>query len=328
MIENDSYKLNFCGPLTISWDLTNRCNLNCRHCFNRSGDNNVYNFSKEMDEQTARQIVNQIIELRPETVCLCGGEPTLSPYFLLIASLLSKENIKVNMVSNGTLIDEKLSSKIKQANFNSVQISLDSHLSSFHDEFRGLNGCFEKAINAIKLLKNQRVFVAVSMCPTKFNVCNFDDYVDLVSKELNVDMIRIMPLLPLGRASNNLQSLLPSAEEYFLLKSKIYKYKKQGINIEWGDPLDHIRKAYDFKRTVPLGLDIKSNCDLGISAYLPIVVGNVKRHRLIEYWKSGLNNVWGKEFVTDMIKDINSIYDLSLLVNKIVVDLIDDSSKL
>ena len=38
MIENDSYKLNFCGPLTISWDLTNRCNLNCRHCFNRSGD--------------------------------------------------------------------------------------------------------------------------------------------------------------------------------------------------------------------------------------------------------------------------------------------------
>ena len=79
MIENDSYKLNFCGPLTISWDLTNRCNLNCRHCFNRSGDNNVYNFSKEMDEQTARQIVNQIIELRPETVCLCGGEPTRKP---------------------------------------------------------------------------------------------------------------------------------------------------------------------------------------------------------------------------------------------------------
>lgn len=25
------------GPLNIMWDVTNKCNLNCKHCYNRSG---------------------------------------------------------------------------------------------------------------------------------------------------------------------------------------------------------------------------------------------------------------------------------------------------
>ena len=28
---------NMKGPLNIMWDITNRCNLNCKHCYNRSG---------------------------------------------------------------------------------------------------------------------------------------------------------------------------------------------------------------------------------------------------------------------------------------------------
>lgn len=31
------------GPLNIMWDVTNKCNLNCKHCYNRSGKGRLYN---------------------------------------------------------------------------------------------------------------------------------------------------------------------------------------------------------------------------------------------------------------------------------------------
>lgn len=32
------------GPLSISWDITNKCNFNCEHCLNRSGDMHMHDF--------------------------------------------------------------------------------------------------------------------------------------------------------------------------------------------------------------------------------------------------------------------------------------------
>lgn len=30
------------GPLNIMWDITNKCNLQCKHCYNRSGRGKKY----------------------------------------------------------------------------------------------------------------------------------------------------------------------------------------------------------------------------------------------------------------------------------------------
>lgn len=32
------------GPLMVAWDVTNRCNLKCMHCLNRSGDERYHDF--------------------------------------------------------------------------------------------------------------------------------------------------------------------------------------------------------------------------------------------------------------------------------------------
>ncbi len=31
------------GPISISFDITNRCNLSCLHCYNNSGDGDFFN---------------------------------------------------------------------------------------------------------------------------------------------------------------------------------------------------------------------------------------------------------------------------------------------
>ena len=77
------------GPLMVAWDVTNRCNLKCMHCLNRSGDERYHDFSNELSSSEAIDVCRQIIELNPYSVCLCGGEPLLRTDFFDISYLLA-----------------------------------------------------------------------------------------------------------------------------------------------------------------------------------------------------------------------------------------------
>ncbi|PZM83721.1 hypothetical protein DLH72_03495 [Candidatus Gracilibacteria bacterium] len=102
------------GSLTMSWDITNKCNFNCEHCLNRSGDQNKHDFSEELNKTEIINCIEQIIELNPETICLCGGEPTMNPFIFEITCRLRRANIKVNMVSNGSFMDKKSVESLKE----------------------------------------------------------------------------------------------------------------------------------------------------------------------------------------------------------------------
>ena len=65
------------GPFTISWDVTNRCNFNCKHCLKRSHDNNYHSTYYELTEDECMILCDQIIEMKPNSMCICGGEPLL-----------------------------------------------------------------------------------------------------------------------------------------------------------------------------------------------------------------------------------------------------------
>lgn len=56
------------GPIMISLDITQKCNLKCVHCFNNSGSS----VSDELSDKEIIDVANQIAELHPHNVCLCG----------------------------------------------------------------------------------------------------------------------------------------------------------------------------------------------------------------------------------------------------------------
>ena len=58
----------------IAWDITNRCNLNCLHCLNRSGDNSYHNFENELSENDLKSILKELpneIKEKVEFFCFC-----------------------------------------------------------------------------------------------------------------------------------------------------------------------------------------------------------------------------------------------------------------
>lgn len=305
------------GPMMISWDITNKCNMNCEHCLNRSNDIETHHgFVEEVTEEECENIINQILEVRPYSICLCGGEPTLSPYLFKMIKKLSSAGIWVNMVSNGYIIDKIFAEKLKKAGLYYIQISVDGVDSKTHDAFRKTKGAFEHAINAIKNLVEQKLMVAVSFCPTKVNIQQFPAYVDMIM-ELGCKNIRLMPFLPMGRGLDSVTKLDPSTQEYAKFKREIIqyreKYRSEKLNIEWGDPIEHIYLATDIPRPVPMSLEIRSNLDIAPSIYLPISVGNLRKHTIKEYWDGGFDKVWGMPEVMELAKKIRTLEDFKQL---------------
>lgn len=103
------------------------------------------------------------------------------------------------------------------------------------------------------------------------------------------------------------------------------------VSLIWGDPVDHLVRYADSKR-LSTHVAVHANGDIVVSPYLNMVVGNVKRHSLAEYWASGLNSVWSLPFIRSQCSRILCTRDMDE-VSKIdgdlnqghgtVVDLID-----
>ena len=69
----------------------------------------------------------------------------------------TSKGFRMGLGSNGSLIDEAVAKNLKDAGVKTVSISLDSSIPEKHDEFRGVEGSWQKAINAIKALKQNNV---------------------------------------------------------------------------------------------------------------------------------------------------------------------------
>lgn len=322
------------GPQQISFDITTNCNLKCVHCFNDSGSDAPF---KDICAEDKKAIAKQVAQFHPVNVCLCGGEPTLSPALFDIMDILRPEVGKISMVTNGFTMTPELAKKLMDHGLNFGQVSIDGAYAWQHDSFRGVEGSYARAKNAVRCLKEAGITkMAVSMVPNRMNMHTVWEYAKMCH-ELGVDEIRLMPFIPSGRAVSVGTALLPDEEEKFRFCRTLMQVKKAyagTMEITWGDPIDHMRRMPMLAEqgNTTYIMEIKTNADLTFCTYIPVVVGNCEKHSLQEYWDAGYKNIWGNKKYTQYTDKIRDIYDLEDFEPKpytgetITIDLIEGAT--
>ena len=302
------------GPYEVSFDITNHCNYRCLHCYNASGENNVV--CNELSDEEIYRMLKDLLTLEPNNVCFCGGEP-LTRFDTLIKSIdiLSEGGTpSISMVSNGYFASFEKLSQLKEHGLKRIQISLDGSNSETCFKLRQNREAYDKAVSA---LKNSRDVgfkdINVAFCPTRFNIPELEQVINTCI-DLNVSYIRVQPLMAIGRATHNLKEIMPTRDQYITMiqESKDFqdKYSSE-IGIEWGDPLDHIFRYKDRMKNQNIFLSIRADGTICPSPYLPITVGNVRKHKLSEYWEFGLCRAWSMPQVKEMADKIMCIGDMS-----------------
>jgi MoaA/NifB/PqqE/SkfB family radical SAM enzyme len=104
------------------------------------------------------RFINQLGDLTNNSVVInvAGGEPLLDDRNLALINFSAKRGLFTSMPTNGFLIDNQMAHKISESCLNEIEISLDGINKDTHDFLRGVEGCYEKAMQAIDYLDRCR----------------------------------------------------------------------------------------------------------------------------------------------------------------------------
>ena len=127
-------------PLVV-WNVTNRCNLRCRHCYISAEDRS---YTDELTTDEAKAFLTDIGEMGCPGVLFSGGEPLVRKDLYELAEFGAAAGLRVVLSTNGTLITPEVAQRLAASGVKYVGVSLDG-AREVHDEFRGRAGCFEEA---------------------------------------------------------------------------------------------------------------------------------------------------------------------------------------
>ncbi|HNS44427.1 MAG TPA: radical SAM protein [Alphaproteobacteria bacterium] len=167
--------------ISFAWvEITNKCNLECIHCYENSSPHR----NSVMSNQQFERCVNELKALGVKSIQVIGGEPLLLGKELLIPSLVIAANSfeKVEIFTNGTLIDKEWVSIFKKLGIH-VAVSVYSYASDEHDKVTGIQGSHQRTCHSLELLdkfqvryrvaslrfKNVKLGKKTNQCFTLFN---------------------------------------------------------------------------------------------------------------------------------------------------------------
>jgi len=127
-------------PLRYFFELTHRCNLQCPYCYVGEERN-----KEELTTEEWFSVIDQIPWY--SFVTLVGGEPLIRKDFVeILMRTAQKTRGKLNVVSNGILINDEIIDAFVRSKMMLLSVSLDGYGES-HDKNRAKERIFEK-INA------------------------------------------------------------------------------------------------------------------------------------------------------------------------------------
>lgn len=204
-------------PILGHFELTARCNLDCRMCYVHNKINAEY-LHKELSTDQWKRIFDEAYENEMLYATLSGGECLLRKDFKELYLHLWNKHIFVTILTNGILLNDDYVEFFEKYPPDMIQVSLYGSDDNGYLAVTGHKG-FEKVIAAISALKATGIDIRVAVNPSAYMK---DDYIDILrlctEKRFHTENADIYLL------SNRDD---PSKDDYFLTEEEILSLSVQ-----------------------------------------------------------------------------------------------------
>ena len=175
-----------------------------------------------LNTEECKNIIDQLDNLGGYFVYFCSGEFLLRDDALELISYCHNKKILVSLTTNGLLLDEKKIDELKKAGLNILIVSLDSANAEEHDKLRGVPGCFQKAIDGLKIAKEKGLTTWIWTYMTKSHKDQLDVIAEL-GRQLQVESVYVFFTLLSGNLFNKFEENFTAEERNEIRKKYLFK---------------------------------------------------------------------------------------------------------
>jgi MoaA/NifB/PqqE/SkfB family radical SAM enzyme len=206
------------APARIYFELTRKCNLRCKSCFNESSNA----LSNELSTKEILSILDQLNELGTFEIRFTGGEPTSRNDFFEIIKYAKELGFYISMGTNG-VYPEGLIEKVTDSGVDWFIVSVDGSRET-NDFVRGA-GSFDRMLSSIKFFSKKGKRVRLNTVIGKHNIQDVKFLADLAD-EVGAEGLNLIPLRPYGRGAIYLNDKMLSQQEFYSLIRTINELRK------------------------------------------------------------------------------------------------------
>lgn len=181
-------------PRLIFWELTQGCNLACKHCRAEAQPERA---PDELTLEQCKSVIDDITSDYKPVLILTGGEPLYRPDIYEIAAYANEKGARVCLASNGTLIDDSIAARLKEVGIRRVAISLDGATPEVHDNFRGIPGSMDAALLGAEAVKRAGIEIQFNITVAQHNKDQIPAIIQL-AEEKGADAAHLFVLVPVG----------------------------------------------------------------------------------------------------------------------------------
>jgi len=182
-------------PSSLIWNITNRCNLLCSHCY-MSADGRAK--ADQLSDSQAYEMIDRMHEAGVPVVFLSGGEPMMRPNFWEILERINAAGVRPTISTNCTYITPENAQRLAENGVRFIATSLYGP-ADFHDKMVAVPGTHAKIIAAIHELRKAGVKVVIKIALSKDTYPYVYDIIKQ-AKEMDCSMVYICDLITSGRS--------------------------------------------------------------------------------------------------------------------------------
>lgn len=218
---------------TLQWHITHRCDLHCRHCYDRSvlADVDLAEGIRILDQMRDFCFANHV----GGQVSFSGGNPFMHPNFFELYQEARDRNLNLAILGN-PVQEAQLDALLDIARPSFYQVSLEG-LEVHNDLIRG-PGNFQSVMAFLDLLKRKKVYSMVMLTLTRANMDQVLPLAEILRGR--VDLFTYNRLSMVGEGANLVS---PAAEEYRIFVRQYLEARKQNSVMAVKDSLINIERV-------------------------------------------------------------------------------------
>ena len=290
-------------PLLVYWELTQACDLACKHC---RAEAIPRRHPLELSTEEAKRLLKELRAFGdpPPHVVMTGGDVMHRPDLLKLIDFAVGLGLPVSVAPSGTnRLTPEVIQEFKALGVQSMSLSLDGSTAERHDEFRGVPGCFAWTLGAARAIREADIPLQINTLVTAETLDDLPQIYALM-KELEIARWSLFFLVQVGRGKT-LQSITPAQAER--LFHQLYEWAREAsFAVKTTEAMHFRRVAYQRMRmeglspqeirktSIGRGFGIRDGNGIMFishlgevypSGFLPLSMGNVRKWSPIEIYR-------------------------------------------